>query len=168
MSVTPTPSCPASALARVGETDQAVPFQCRPSGWKLDRAFESRPTAQASAGPLALTEARVAVFCGVAGVATCDHAVPFQWSMSTFAPTVVPGRPSSLPTAQASVSDVEVTLARPAFTPVGGMGTVVQAPAASAGLAASTTAVPIAIPPPILPILEKDITFPFRRAGAAL
>jgi hypothetical protein len=42
----------------------------------------------------------------------CNHAVPSQCSMSAFAPTVVPARPSSLPAAQASVPDVEVTLKR--------------------------------------------------------
>ena len=87
MSATPAPIWPASAVAALADTDQAVPFQCRASGAKSERFTWVRPMAQASVALLALTAARLAVFPGVAGVATWVQAVPFQWSMRTLAPT---------------------------------------------------------------------------------
>src|ERR1700736_357344 len=78
ISATPSAIWPARAVAALGATDQALPFQCMASGAKFERFTCVRPTAQASVGLLALTAARLAVLPGVAGVATCDHAVPSQ------------------------------------------------------------------------------------------
>src|SRR5579875_3413941 len=58
MSVTPSPIWPPSAVARLGETDQAVPFQCRPRGAKSSRFTAVCPTAQASAALPALAATR--------------------------------------------------------------------------------------------------------------
>src|ERR1700740_270841 len=104
-----------SAPANPGDTDQAVPFQCRARGWKLDLFSWVRPTAQASVALLALTPRSSAVLPGVAGTVTCAQAVPFQLSMSAFAPTLVNAAPLWYPTAQASLSDTAATLVSVAF-----------------------------------------------------
>src|ERR1039457_1258796 len=116
-----------------------------------------RPTAQASAALLALTAARLAVFPAVAGAVTCDQAAPFQWSMTGFAPTPLASA-FSLPTAQASVPPSALIPDRNAFCPVGGAGTTVQPVAASAGLAANSTAAGNATQ---IPILRRSMTVPF-------
>src|SRR5580700_8600932 len=96
MSATPAAEAPPSgesAAGNPGDTDQAVPFQCRATPSKDDLLTCVRPTAHASVALLALTAKSRAVLPGVTGVATWDHAVPFQLSMSTFAPTLVKAAP---------------------------------------------------------------------------
>src|ERR1035438_2442933 len=115
-----------------------------------------RPTAQASVGLLALTAARLAVFPAVAGVLTCDQAVPFQLSMTGFAPTPLSSA-FSLPTAQASEALTALTPDGNALCRVGGTGTMAQPVAASAGLAMNTTAADKATQ---MPILKGTITSP--------
>src|SRR5262249_61969775 len=78
-----------SAAGNPGDTDQVVPFQCRARPSKDDLLICVRPTAHASVALLALTPKSTAVLPGVAGVVTWDQAVPFQLSMSAFAPAVV-------------------------------------------------------------------------------
>ena len=56
---------------------------------KVERFGSERPTAQASVVLLALTAARLFVLYPVDGVATCDQAVPVQWSITGFAPQAV-------------------------------------------------------------------------------
>ena len=80
----------------------------------LERLTCVCPTAQASVGLLALTAARLAVFPAVAGALTCDQAVPFQLSMTGFAPTPLSSA-FSLPTAQASEVLTALTPDRTAF-----------------------------------------------------
>src|SRR5580692_1295665 len=96
MSATPTAEAPLMieiAPANPGDTDQAVPFQCRATSSKSDLFSCVRPTAHASVALLALTPSSRAVLPGVAGTATRDQAVPVQLSMSTFAPTLVNAAP---------------------------------------------------------------------------
>src|ERR1039457_961939 len=96
------------------------------------------------------------------GAVACDQALPFQWSTSGFEPRPVFLAPFEVPTAQALVSEGALTPDRLAFCPVGGTETIVQPPAASAGLAPRTKAAPTANP---LPILERSMKPPFRRCG---
>src|SRR5580700_1800699 len=146
-----------------GTVVQAVPFQCVVSPLMSSRLTEVYPTAHASLVLLALTAARSAVFPAVAGAVTCDQAVPFQWSMSGFAPTPLASA-FSLPTAQASDPLSALTPDRTAFSPVGGLETTVQLVAASAGLAANTTAAGKAAQIPILNArLMDSMTVPFVR-----
>src|SRR5215469_10948611 len=96
MSATPAAEAPPngeSAAGNPGDTDQAVPFQCRARPSKDDLLICVRPTAHASVALLALTPRSRAVLPGVAGVATWDQPVPFHLSMSAFAPTLVKALP---------------------------------------------------------------------------
>jgi hypothetical protein len=88
------------------------------------------------------------------------QAVPFQWSMSAREPRPVFLAPLELPTAQASVSEVALTPCRLAFCPVGGIETMVQPPAPSAGLAPRIKAAPTTNP---VPIFQRSMEHPFRR-----
>src|ERR1035437_5117375 len=99
---------------------------------------------------------------GMAGAVGGDQALPFQWPMSGFEPRPVFWAPFEVPTAQASVSEGALTPDRLAFCPVGGTETMVQPPAASAGLAAKTKAAPTANP---APILERSMKPPFDCVG---
>src|SRR5579871_1896372 len=123
------------------------------------------PTAHASAALLELTQPRwTPLVAGKLGGVACDHADPFQWSMSGSEGTLLDCWPT-LPTAQASVS---VRAAMPfmyASCPVGGEGAIVQA-AATAGPAPSNTAASAAVP---TASVERSNEFPpLWEAGQSL
>jgi hypothetical protein len=129
-----------SAVVPLADVDHAVPFQCMTSGWMVYLSGSVHPTAHASVTLLALTAVSQVVLEG-AVTASCDHAVPFQLSMTGFAPRPL-GAAFEMPTAQASVADTSLTPASDAFSPVGGAETIVQPLDAKAGPAPRTSAAP--------------------------
>src|SRR5213593_3831467 len=92
------PSVPGLGL---GTTDHVLPFQCSVRVWLgVNCPLEYSPAAQTSL-PLPVAALRLLVSVPTLGLATCDHALPFQCSVS-----VRPGWPPVLlyiPTAQTSL-----------------------------------------------------------------
>src|SRR5437762_9951049 len=126
---------------------QEVPSQCSTRGWLLPA-----PAAQAFVAPKSTTPDSRSSRPDVGGVATIDHAVPFQWNAIVRVPRLLMTR--VYPTAQASAAPLALTasaVSSKCSTP--GAGTRVHVmpfqrsasmsnPASSAGFAHRPTAHP--------------------------
>src|ERR1043166_576414 len=102
------PSAPGLGL---GTTDHALPFQCSVSVWLgVNCPLEYSPAAQTSL-PLPVTALRLLVSVPTLGLGTCDHALPFQCSVS-----VIPGPPGGTPSGCMSRHEFQCSVcARPGW-----------------------------------------------------
>src|SRR4029077_1108074 len=83
------PSVPGLGL---GTTDHVLPFQCSVRVWPgVNCPFEYSPATQTSL-PAPVAPQRRLVLVPTLGLVTCDHALPFQCSVS-----VLPGPPGGTP-----------------------------------------------------------------------